>query len=469
MAIPNNLNKLKMFSNILNGIFKSLHYDYMKTTLNFNQRPYYKLFFNFISLLDNIPNNAKVFNCENTKIQYMTLIAEFFKIPSPTNYPGFALAWLDLISCKPFISCFLDEIYSPVKEKNTKIIELYLYLIMDLLNFLKNNSSNNYNKYANKIFMDNVYKFLYLLTVSYPEFISGYYYILIINFPPDNSYAQLKNLILSATPKSSENYKKINFVDKNLEDEFKNNNLGNSNAENLFDIIGIIKQYKFLDLLDNYIENQNNDTIKIICDKLNSNQNKTFNSYVIFGIVIYWAEKVLKNLQNIKEPYNFFLQMIQFMEIDNREHLINSLLNELRYPSNQTLYFLLLINYILVKIHNDDIEEHIIMLLFERCLIKPIPWGVELLFKKLIKGENYNLFNKSFIVNLNGGINFIKSINDFIDDKTCPKYTLFRNIRMNNNNIPSSTKDNNKKEKTDQNKKSKEMDGDAKNKNEENH
>jgi hypothetical protein len=172
MAVPNNLNKLKMFSNILNGIFKCLHYDYLKTTLNFNQRPYYKLFFNFISLLDNIPNNAKVFNCENTKIQYMTLIAEFFKIPSPTNYPGFALAWLDLISCKPFISCFLDEIYSPAKEKNTKIIELYLYLIMDLFNFLKNNSSNNYNKYANKIFMDNVYKFLYLLTSSYPEFIS---------------------------------------------------------------------------------------------------------------------------------------------------------------------------------------------------------------------------------------------------------------------------------------------------------
>ena len=167
--------------------------------------------------------------------------------------------------------------------------------------------------------------------------------------------------------------------------------------------------------------------------------------------------------------HNFFLQVIQFMEIDNREHLINSLLNELRYPSNQTLYFLLLINYILVRIHNDEIEEHIIMLLFERCLIKPIPWGVELLFKKLIKGKSYNLFNKSFIVNLNGGINFIKSINDFIDDKTCPKYTLFRNIRMNNNNIPSSTKDNNKKEKTDQNKKSKEMDGDAKNKNEENH
>ena len=107
MAVSNTLNKLKMFSNILNGIFKTFHYDYVITTFNFNQRPYYKLFYTFISLLDNIPNDAKVFNSQNTKILYMNLIAEFLKIPSPSNYPGFALAWLDLIFCKPFISCFL--------------------------------------------------------------------------------------------------------------------------------------------------------------------------------------------------------------------------------------------------------------------------------------------------------------------------------------------------------------------------
>ncbi len=138
MAVSNTLNKLKMFSNILNGIFKTFHYDYFITTFNFNQRLYYKLFYTFISLLDNIPNDAKVFNSQNTKILYMNLIAEFLKIPSPSNYPGFALAWLDLISCKPFISCFLGEIDSRTKEKNTKVLENYLYLIMDLFVFLKN-------------------------------------------------------------------------------------------------------------------------------------------------------------------------------------------------------------------------------------------------------------------------------------------------------------------------------------------
>ena len=50
MAIPDTLNKLKQFSIILHGIFKTFHYDYMKTGLKFNQRPYFKLFYTFISL-----------------------------------------------------------------------------------------------------------------------------------------------------------------------------------------------------------------------------------------------------------------------------------------------------------------------------------------------------------------------------------------------------------------------------------
>ena len=465
MAIPNDLNKLKMFGNILNGIFKTFHHDYAKTTFSFNQRPYFKLFYNFIYLLDNVPNNAKVFNSENTKIQYMNLIAEFLKMPSPPNYPGFSLAWLELISCKPFISCFLDNIDSPSKEKNNKYLENYLYLIMDLFTFLKSCGNYNYGKYTIKIFMDNIYKFMFLLCSTYPEFISGYYYICIISLPTDNIYMQLKNLILSATPKNCESFKKINFVDKDLEKEFANNTLGNNNVENLFDIISILKQYQFLDLLDTYIKEQDIDLIKSICDRLNQNRNRIFNLYVIFAIVIYWAERVLKNLKYFKDPYNFFFVMIQYMQIDNREHLINSLLNELRYPSNQTLYFLLMINYILVKIHDEQIEEHIIMLLFERLLIKPIPWGIELLFQKLMKGEKYNLFNTNYIQNLNGGVNFINSLKDFVEDKNYQKYTVYRNSKMNNlniNNNASSLRDSSKKEKSDQNKKNYDENGNGK-------
>ena len=434
MAVPNTINKLKMFGNILNGIFKTFHHDYVKTNLNFNQRPYYKLFYTFIVLLDKFNNNDKVFNSENTKIQYMNLLAEFFRILAPSNYPAFAFAWLDLISSKPFINSFLCDIDSPDKEKNTHVLESYLYLIIDLISFLKNCGNNNINENTSKIFMDYVYKYIFLLSSSFPEFVSGYYYICLISLPHEDTYMQFKNLILSTTPKNiPENIKNLNFVDKDIAQEIANNTLGNIKIENLFDISSILKQYQFMSTIDEYKEKKNIETVKSMCEKLNQNKNKGFNFYVINAILIYWADKALKNNKNIKDSFVFFFQMMQFLEIDNRDHLINSLLNELRFPSNKTLSFLLIITYILCEIHNEQIEEHIIMSLFERLFIKPIPWGIELMFKKLLKGENYNLFGKGFIRNFNGGIAFINTIKDFIEDKNAQKYNISKYIVQNKN------------------------------------
>ena len=80
---------------------------------------------------------------------------------------------------------------------------------MDLFVFLKNCGNYNYNKYTSKIFMDNLYKFMFLFYNSYPEFISGYYYICIISLLPKKikklygikqnnnkeSYEEIKNLL----------------------------------------------------------------------------------------------------------------------------------------------------------------------------------------------------------------------------------------------------------------------------------
>ena len=301
-------------------------------------------------------------------------------------------------------------------------------IITILTRFSKNNENTS------KIFMDYVYKYMFLLSNSFPEFVSGYYYICLISLPPEDTYMQIKNLILSTTPNYiPNNIKNLNLVDKDIPQELTNNTLGNIKVENLFDISSILKQYQFITTLDEYKEKKNIESIKSICDKLNQNKNKTFNFYVINAILIYWADKALKNNKNIKDSYIFFFQMIQFFETDNREQLINSLLNELRFPSNKTLSFLLIITYILCEIHNEQIEEHIIMLLFERLFIKPIPWGIELMFKKLLKGENYNLFNKNFIRNFNGGIVFINTIKDFIEDKSAQKYNISKYFLQNNN------------------------------------
>jgi CCR4-NOT transcription complex subunit 1 len=61
-----------------------------------------------------------------------------------------------------------------------------------------------------------------------------------------------------------------------------------------------------------------------------------------------------------QEVLEFFIKMIKNLDGDNRDHLINSILNELRYPSNQTYYFSCLLLCIFFEIKNEAIEEHIL-------------------------------------------------------------------------------------------------------------
>lgn len=63
---------------------------------------------------------------------------------------------------------------------------------------------------------------------------------------------------------------------------------------------------------------------------------------------------------NNQEVLEFFTKMMKSLELENRDHLINSILNELRYPSNQTYYFSCLLLCIFSEIKNEQIEEHIL-------------------------------------------------------------------------------------------------------------
>ena len=429
--LPNDIDKLKIFEDILIGIFKTFHYDYMKSIFNFNQRPYYKLLFNLIVLLGNFQKEK---NSKYIKIDYMNLILEFLKIVSPLNYPGFFLAWLDLISCDKFISCFLDEIYSPINNNSINILDNYCHLILNLFVFLR--SSRNFNNISiNKIIMDNLYKFICLLSYSYPEFIISYSSCLIISLGPENNFRQLKNIILSTTPENICNLKNLDYVNKNLEEEVNDKNIPNIQYGNLFNIRKVLKN-KYLYLLDEYLKYNDNLAIKNICCILNDNNRKKEYLFLnIYAIVIYWEEKINIDNNNIKKAYTFFLQMIQKLINKNRNYLINALLNELKCISKQTLYFILILFYILNNINNSEIEENIITLLFERLLNKPIPWGIELMSKKLLfKNDGYKLFNQTFVTKLINGFNFFENIKKFIEDKTAENFFEF-NEKNNQNDI----------------------------------
>ena len=202
-----NSNKLKFFENILFGIFKILHLDYNKNQNNFNQKPYYRLFINIIYLLYHSDNADPLFS-NNKKIHYFFVLADFFRTLRPQNYPGFSVAWLDIISYKYFSSTLLDtdgHSFSKnlVKQEYIQRYEKYLNLVTDVMSFLKIYSNEAVKNTSIAQFVKYIYKFVYLIVKSYPEFISYFYFILIHSLPSEG-FIQLKNIILSATPQDIE-------------------------------------------------------------------------------------------------------------------------------------------------------------------------------------------------------------------------------------------------------------------------
>ena len=426
MALPENLNKMKIFEIILNGIFKAFHYDYIKSTFKFNQRPYFKLLYNLIYFFNALPNDSKIIISNKEKKQYMLLFAQYLKFFSPQYYPGFAFAWLELISSEFFISYFLGEYNNTQTNEKRENNNYYLSLILEIFIFLK----KCYNKQVNKTFMDYVYKYLYFLCKIYPEFIIENNYIILLSFPYENIYIQIKNLILSTIPKKLEQIKYLNFEDKDLENEINNNTLVDYNLVNLFDIINILKKFNIFNYIEKYIENNNFEMLKNICNILNQNNNMNFNFCVIQSLVIYYGQNVFSKNNSISDGHIFFLDMIKLIEDKNRILLINSLLNLLTFPSKQTIFFVLVILNILTNLNNEKIEENIVTLLLERLSVKPIPWGIELLFKKLLQGYKYDLMKTVYFKNFNNGEIFINNLKEFLEDKKFIKFKNFENNKI---------------------------------------
>jgi len=130
------------------------------------------------------------------------------------------------------------------------------------------------------------------------------------------------------------------------------------------------------------------------------NKKETRENYLIINaIVIYWSQHIIKtsneNRKN-QDVLEFFLKLMKSFDNENRDHLINSILNELRYPSNQTYYFSCLLLALFTEVKNEAIEEHILRNILERLLFKPYPWGILLTFVQLTRPK-YQLEKKSYI------------------------------------------------------------------------
>ena len=108
-------------------------------------------------------------------------------------------------------------------------------LLLELLTYLDSLNEKIISDYNYVIFLDKVYKFFFLLSNSYPEFVSSYYYQLITSLSGETSnFIQLKNIILSAAPRNI-TIPEIEFSLSNKDDNDRreeSNSPGETNSNN---------------------------------------------------------------------------------------------------------------------------------------------------------------------------------------------------------------------------------------------
>jgi hypothetical protein len=89
---------------VLEFIGEVLDEDHRVNKANFNQRPYHRMLMNILTAV----NHSDCFNQKTQKLILFS-VSDLLINLSPSFYPGFCFAWLELISHKSFLPHFLKH------------------------------------------------------------------------------------------------------------------------------------------------------------------------------------------------------------------------------------------------------------------------------------------------------------------------------------------------------------------------
>ncbi|CAN0123860.1 unnamed protein product, partial [Phaeothamnion confervicola] len=154
----------------------------------FDQRPYFRL---LLCLLQHL--NAPDRLLDSSNLQVLAAFASAFHALQPTAAPGFAFAWLELVSHRSFMPTLL-------LAKQQKGWMLMHRLLVDLFLFVEPFLRRAELTPAVQMLYKGMLRVLLVLLHDFPEFLSEYHLSFCDVIPP--TCIQLRNLVLSAFPRS---------------------------------------------------------------------------------------------------------------------------------------------------------------------------------------------------------------------------------------------------------------------------
>ena len=163
--------------------------DHDVRNTDFQQVPYHRIFI-ILFLELNSPDQI----LENINFQVLTAYCNMLHLLRPSKAPGFAYAWLEIVSHRTFMGRILAN------TPQQKGWPMYSQLLVDLFKFLSPFLRNaELAKPVHRLYRGTL-RVLLVLLHDFPEFLCDYHYQFCDVIPPN--CIQMRNLILSAFPRN---------------------------------------------------------------------------------------------------------------------------------------------------------------------------------------------------------------------------------------------------------------------------
>lgn len=378
--------RVSMLNKIVGVLVRTLMWDYERSSkrggVPWDQRPWYRLFLNLISDI-NKPDP----DLDLIKPTVVSIFAVAFHVCQPLVLPGFAFAWLDLISHRHFMP---NALLLP-KQQGWNLVH---NLLIDHFLFLE--------PFLNKIELTPAVKKLYegtlrvmlILLHDFPSFLAGYH-VSFCNVIPETC-VQLRNIILSATPKE---VSPPDPFTPNLQiDNLPEIKMSPKILSPALSPIEPIREHIDALLKDGAGRTNPNNVLSL----LKTDSSTDVNIPRTKALVLYLTVRSLNQMQNTKVTVTRkaeldVLESMMNLDDRNRYVVLSSIADELRYPSSHTHYLSCVMLYLFSESKSLAVKEQVTRVLLERLIgARPHPWGLLVTFIELIKNQRYQFWSYPF-------------------------------------------------------------------------
>nr|KAJ3421725.1 hypothetical protein HK105_002492 [Polyrhizophydium stewartii] len=389
--------RLNLTAKILSIIVLVLVHAHEQSQTHFNQRPFFRL---FSSLLNDLRQYEM--QLQPIDIQILSAISNTFNTLQPSFLPGFAFAWMQLISHRNFMPRLL-------LSENQRFWPYFQRLLVELFQFLDPFLQQTQLTETTRLLYRGTLRILLVLLRDFPGFLCDYHFSLVDVIP--HTCIQLRNLILSDFPRN------MRFPDP-FTPNLKVDLLPEINQPPrvLSDYTRSLAADGFKQDIDAYLKTRGPVSFLIdlrsrllLNDSAAAPGASKYNVRVINALVLYVGVQAIAQAQHKQQvqgtspithsaPMDIFQQLVVDLDTEGRYLFLSAIANQLRYPNSHTHYFSCVLLYLFAEASQEIIQEQITRVLVERLIVnRPHPYGLLITVIELFRNPRYNFWDSNFI------------------------------------------------------------------------